>query len=185
MCAYKITPMHSCTYKMQRIYYIAPYTEFLIATKLNQCYGGNAKPLGTTNGRGQDGSGQDLLPLTVGQRKIQELRSRVEVLPTHDQIQGYLQQLASKYEVTKGAKPHTSHKQAETKAQPRTPQTAGKRETTPQTVPKHTHPGRQTGLAGVNKTHTQPQPGPKHKRKPTVGNPVPTARALRQPVPCR
>ena len=45
MCAYKITPMHSCTYKMQPIYYIAPYTEFLIATKLNQCYGGNAKPI--------------------------------------------------------------------------------------------------------------------------------------------
>ena len=45
MCVYKITPMHSCTYKMQPIYYIAPYTEFLIATKLNQCYGGNAKPI--------------------------------------------------------------------------------------------------------------------------------------------
>ena len=45
MCIYKITPMHSCTYKMQPIYYIAPYTEFLIATKLNQCYGGNAKPI--------------------------------------------------------------------------------------------------------------------------------------------
>ena len=45
MCVYKITPMHSCTYKMQPIYYLAPYTEFLIATKLNQCYGGNAKPI--------------------------------------------------------------------------------------------------------------------------------------------
>ena len=45
MCVYKITPMHSCTYKMQPIYYIAPYTEVLIATKLNQCYGGNAKPI--------------------------------------------------------------------------------------------------------------------------------------------
>ena len=45
MCVYKIKPMHSCTYKMQPIYYIAPYTEFLIATKLNQCYGGNAKPI--------------------------------------------------------------------------------------------------------------------------------------------
>ena len=45
MCVYKITPMHSCTYKMQPIYYIAPYTAFLIATKLNQCYGGNAKPI--------------------------------------------------------------------------------------------------------------------------------------------
>ena len=48
--------------------------------------------------------GKSLLPLTVGQRQIQELRSRVEVLPTHDQIQGYLQQLASKYEVTKGVR---------------------------------------------------------------------------------
>ena len=45
MCVYKIRPMHSCTYKMQPIYYIAPYTEFLIATKLDQCYGGNAKPI--------------------------------------------------------------------------------------------------------------------------------------------
>ena len=48
--------------------------------------------------------GKILLPLTVGQRQIQELRSRVEVLLTHDQIQGYLQQLASKYEVTKGVR---------------------------------------------------------------------------------
>ena len=48
MCVYKITPMHSCTYKMQPIYYIAPYTAFLIATKLNQCYGGNAKPIAHT-----------------------------------------------------------------------------------------------------------------------------------------
>ena len=48
MCVYKITPMHSSTYKMQPIYYIAPYTEFLIATKLNQCYGGNAKPIAHT-----------------------------------------------------------------------------------------------------------------------------------------
>ena len=48
--------------------------------------------------------GKILLPLTVGQRQIQELRSRVEVLPCHDQIQGYLQQLASKYEVTKGVR---------------------------------------------------------------------------------
>ena len=45
MCAHKITPMHSCTYEMQPLYYIAPYTEFLIAKKLNQCYGGNAKPI--------------------------------------------------------------------------------------------------------------------------------------------
>ena len=37
-------------------------------------------------------------------------------------------------------KPHTSHKQAEPKAQPRTSQTADTRGTTPQTVPKHTHP---------------------------------------------
>ena len=49
-------------------------------------------------------SGKILLPLTVGQRQIREMRSRVEVLPTHDQIQGYLQQLASKYEVTKGVR---------------------------------------------------------------------------------
>ena len=48
--------------------------------------------------------GKILLPLTVGQRQIQELRSRVEVLPTNDQIPGYLQQLASKYEVTKGVR---------------------------------------------------------------------------------
>ena len=85
----------------------------------------------------------------------------------------------------KRTKPHTTRKQADTKAQPRTPQTAGKRGTTPQTEPKHTHPRPQPQRAGVNKTHDQPQPGPNHKRKPTVGNPVPTARALRQPVPCR
>ena len=48
--------------------------------------------------------GKILLPLTVGQRQIQDLKGRVEVLPTHDQIQGYLQQLASKYEVTKGVR---------------------------------------------------------------------------------
>ena len=80
---------------------------------------------------------------------------------------------------------HTSRKQADTKAQPGTPQTASKRGTTPQTEPKHTHPRPQPRLAGVNKTHDQPQPTPNHKRKPTVGNPVPTARALRQPEPCR
>ena len=45
MFAHKITPMHSCTYKMQPLYYIAPNTEFLIAEKPNQCYGGNAKPI--------------------------------------------------------------------------------------------------------------------------------------------
>ena len=43
-----------------------------------------------------------LQPLVAGQQQIQELRSRVEVLPTHDQVQGYFQQLASKYNVTKG-----------------------------------------------------------------------------------
>ena len=43
-----------------------------------------------------------LRPLVAGQQQIQELRSRVEVLPTHDQVQGYLQQLASKYDITKG-----------------------------------------------------------------------------------
>ena len=53
MCVYKITPMHSCTYKMQPLYYIAPYTEFLIAKKLNQCYRGNAKPIA---GEGVGGS---------------------------------------------------------------------------------------------------------------------------------
>ena len=37
-----------------------------------------------------------LRPLVAGQQQIQELKSRVEVLPTHDQVQGYLQQLASK-----------------------------------------------------------------------------------------
>ena len=46
--------------------------------------------------------------------------------------------------------------------------TAGNRGTTPQTEPKHTHPRPQPRLAGVNKTHDQPQPGPNHKRKPTV-----------------
>ena len=48
-------------------------------------------------------------------------------------------------------KPHTSHKQAETEAQPRTQQTAGTRGTTPQTVPKHTHPRPQPGLARLTK----------------------------------
>ena len=45
MCAYKITPMHCWTYKMHPIYYIAPYTEFLIATKVNHCYGAMPNPL--------------------------------------------------------------------------------------------------------------------------------------------
>ena len=49
-------------------------------------------------------------------------------------------------------KPHTSHKQAETEPQPRTPQTADTRGTTLQTVPKHTHPRPQPGLAGLTKT---------------------------------
>ena len=49
-----------------------------------------------------------------------------------------------------------------------------------------THPTKTPArTGGVNETHTQPQPGPKHKRRTTVGNPVPTARALRQTVPCR
>ena len=43
-----------------------------------------------------------LRPLSAGQQQIQELRSRVEVLPSRDQVRGYLQQLASKYNVTKG-----------------------------------------------------------------------------------
>ena len=47
-----------------------------------------------------------LRPLVAGQQQIQELRSRVEVLPTHDQVQGYLQQLASKYDITRGSIPN-------------------------------------------------------------------------------
>ena len=56
--------------------------------------------------------------------------------------------------------PHTSHKQAETEPQPRTPQTADTRGTTPQTVPKHTHPRPQPGLAGLTKAtpHRKPDP---------------------------
>ena len=45
----------------------------------------------------------------------------------------------------------TSNKQAETEPQPRTPQTADTRGTTPRTVPKHTHPRPQPGLAGLTK----------------------------------
>ena len=30
-----------------------------------------------------------LRPLVAGQQQVQELRSRVEVLPTSDQVQGY------------------------------------------------------------------------------------------------
>ena len=43
-----------------------------------------------------------LRPLVAGQHQIQELRSRVEILPAHDQVQGNLQQLTSKYDITKG-----------------------------------------------------------------------------------
>ena len=59
------------------------------------------------------------------------------------------------------AKLHTSQKRAETKAQPRTPQTANTRGTTPQTVPKHTHPRPQPGLAGLTKPTPNRQPDPK------------------------
>ena len=57
-------------------------------------------------------------------------------------------------------KPHTSQNQAETEAQPRTPQTADTRGTTPQTVPKHTHPRPQPGLAGLTKPAPNRQPDP-------------------------
>ena len=57
-------------------------------------------------------------------------------------------------------KPRTSHKQAETEAQPRTPQTADTRGTTPQTVPKHTLPRPQPGLAGLTKPTPNRQPDP-------------------------
>ena len=57
-------------------------------------------------------------------------------------------------------KPHTSHKQAETEPQPRTPQTADARGTTPQTVPKHTHPRPQPGLAGLTKPTPNRKPDP-------------------------
>ena len=82
-------------------------------------------------------------------------------------------------------RPHTSHKQAKTEPQPRTPQTADTRGTTPQTVPNHTHPRPQPRLAGYTKPTPNRKPDPNGKRRTTVGNPVPTARALRQPVPCR
>ena len=55
-------------------------------------------------------------------------------------------------------KPHMSQKQAETEAQPRTPQTADTRGTTPQTVPKHTQARPQTGLAGLTKPTPNRQP---------------------------
>ena len=51
--------------------------------------------------------------------------------------------------------------QAETQAQPRTAQTpAGKRGTTPQTVPKHTRPRPQPGLAGLPKPTPNRNPDP-------------------------
>ena len=56
--------------------------------------------------------------------------------------------------------PHTSHKQAETEPQPRTPQTADIRGTTRQTVPKHTHPRPQPGLAGLTKPTPNREPDP-------------------------
>ena len=56
--------------------------------------------------------------------------------------------------------PHTSHKQAENEPQPRTPQTADTRGTTPQTVPKHTHPRPQPGLAGLTKPTPNRKPDP-------------------------
>ena len=56
--------------------------------------------------------------------------------------------------------PHTSHKQAETEPQPGTPQTADTRGTTPQTVPKHTHPRPQPGLAGLTKPTPNREPEP-------------------------
>ena len=57
-------------------------------------------------------------------------------------------------------KRHTSQKQAETEVQRRTPQTADTRGTTPQTVPKHTHPRPQPGLAGLTKPTSNRQPDP-------------------------
>ena len=57
-------------------------------------------------------------------------------------------------------KPHTSQKQAETEAQPRTPQIADTRGTTPQIVPKNTHPRPQPGLTGLTKPAPNRQPDP-------------------------
>ena len=56
--------------------------------------------------------------------------------------------------------PHTSHKQAKTEPQPRTPQTAETRGTTPQIVRKHTHPRPRSGLAGLTKPTPNRQPDP-------------------------
>ena len=63
---------------------------------------------------------------------------------------------------TSGApmQPHTSDKQAETEPNPRTPQTADTRGTTPQTVPKHTNPRPQPGLAGLTKPTPNRKPDP-------------------------
>ena len=57
-------------------------------------------------------------------------------------------------------KPHTSQKQAETEAQPRTPQIADSRGTTPQIEPKNTHPKPQPGLTGLTKPAPNRQPDP-------------------------
>ena len=57
-------------------------------------------------------------------------------------------------------KPHTSQKQAETEAQPRTPQIADTRGTTPQIEPKNTHPRPQPGLTGLTKPAPNRQPDP-------------------------
>ena len=49
-----------------------------------------------------------------------------------------------------------------------------------------THPPKTPARAGgVTETQSQAQPGQKHKRHTTIGNPVSIAWALRQPVPCR
>ena len=57
-------------------------------------------------------------------------------------------------------KPHTAQKQAETELEPRTPQTADTRGTTQQTMPKHTHPRPQPGLAGLTKPTPNRKPDP-------------------------
>ena len=57
-------------------------------------------------------------------------------------------------------KPHTSQKQAETEAQPRTPQIADTRGTTPQIEPKNTHPRPQPGLTGLTEPAPNRQPDP-------------------------
>ena len=57
-------------------------------------------------------------------------------------------------------KPHTSQKQTETEAQPRTPQIADTRGTTPQIEPKNTHPKPQPGQTGLTKPAPNRQPDP-------------------------